>query len=221
MALARFKDLCFDAENPRVLGEFYARALGLSYVAHDSNGHLEGQAPEQTIWINPVPELKTTKHRVHVDVRTPSVHELEKLGATVLNHADGWTVMTDPEGGEFCAFERDRVDDYRLYAVIVDCAKPRSLATWWADVVGGEARFDSAHGLWSIEPMPGAPFESFVFVPVPEPKSTKNRIHWDVTTSDVDALLDRGATMLREKGGDIDWHVLADPEGNEFCAFVT
>jgi hypothetical protein len=26
--------------------------------------------------------------------------------------------------------------------------------------------------------------------------------------------------VLREPGGDIDWHVLADPEGNEFCAFT-
>jgi hypothetical protein len=29
-----------------------------------------------------------------------------------------------------------------------------------------------------------------------------------------------GATVLREPGGDIGWHVLADPEGNEFCAFT-
>jgi hypothetical protein len=32
-------------------------------------------------------------------------------------------------------------------------------------------------------------------------------------------ILARGATLLRPRGGDIDWDVLADPEGNEFCAF--
>ena len=34
-----------------------------------------------------------------------------------------------------------------------------------------------------------------------------------------DELVAAGATRLRPKGGDIGWHVMADPEGNEFCAF--
>jgi glyoxalase superfamily protein len=55
---------------------------------------------------------------------------------------------------------------------------------------------------------------------VPEPKTAKNRLHWDVSCPDVSALLDAGATLLRPPDQDIDWHVLADPEGNEFCAFV-
>jgi len=61
------------------------------------------------------------------------------------------------------------------------------------------------------------------FVPVHEPKTAKNRVHWDVTVPDVEsvaALVTAGATLLREPGGDIGWHVLADPEGNEFCAFT-
>ncbi len=29
-----------------------------------------------------------------------------------------------------------------------------------------------------------------------------------------------GATLLRARGGDIEWDVLADPEGNEFCVFA-
>ena len=55
---------------------------------------------------------------------------------------------------------------------------------------------------------------------MPEPKTVKNRIHWDVEAADVQPLLDRGATVLREPDDVICWHVLADPEGNEFCAFV-
>jgi hypothetical protein len=34
-------------------------------------------------------------------------------------------------------------------------------------------------------------------------------------------LIDAGARMLRERGGDIGWNVMADLEGNEFCAFTT
>jgi hypothetical protein len=33
-------------------------------------------------------------------------------------------------------------------------------------------------------------------------------------------LLDAGASLLRQPDGDIEWYVLADPEDNEFCAFV-
>ena len=58
-----------------------------------------------------------------------------------------------------------------------------------------------------------------VFARVPEPKTVKNRLHWDVH-GELDELLDAGARLLRARGEDIDWHVLADPEGNEFCLFA-
>jgi hypothetical protein len=63
------------------------------------------------------------------------------------------------------------------------------------------------------------PILTMDFIRVPEAKTVKNRIHWDVTVTDVEALLDGGATLLRAKDDEIRWHVLADPEGNEFCAF--
>jgi hypothetical protein len=56
-------------------------------------------------------------------------------------------------------------------------------------------------------------------VPVPEPKTVKNRMHIDVF-GDVDALLARGASMVLPRGDDREWDVLADPEGNEFCVFT-
>jgi hypothetical protein len=49
----------------------------------------------------------------------------------------------------------------------------------------------------------------------------EDRIHWDVVAPDVGALAARGARVLREPHDEISWHVLADPEGNEFCAFPT
>ena len=55
----------------------------------------------------------------------------------------------------------------------------------------------------------------------PEPKTVKNRVHIDVDTDDLDALVAHGATVLRAKGdGGLRWTVLADPDGNEFCAFT-
>ena len=55
-----------------------------------------------------------------------------------------------------------------------------------------------------------------VFSRVPEPKTVKNRLHWDVA-GELDELLGAGARLLRARGDDIEWDVLADPEGNEFC----
>jgi hypothetical protein len=54
---------------------------------------------------------------------------------------------------------------------------------------------------------------------VPEPKTVKNRVHWDVNVESVDALVAAGATILRPRDDEIRWSIMADPEGNEFCAF--
>ncbi|MGI8679596.1 MAG: VOC family protein [Jatrophihabitans sp.] len=53
-----------------------------------------------------VPEPKTTKTRMHIDLasKTPKeeVERLIGLGANCVDQLPGWTVMTDPAGNEFC-----------------------------------------------------------------------------------------------------------------------
>jgi hypothetical protein len=224
MAMARYKDLCIDASNVRPLGEFWATVLGLGYLEHeDGDAHLTGPTPQHTVWVNRVPEPKAVKHRVHFDVHTESVRDLEALGARVVDHATDrpWVVMADPEGGEFCAFVRSERHDYRLYEVVVDTANPEGIGRWWAEVFGATLGAEEQKRWWWIEDVPGQPFEYMVFARVPEPKRVKNRIHWDVDTDDVDALVAHGATVLRPKGDEgLRWDVLADPDGNEFCAFT-
>ena len=64
------------------------------------------------------------------------------------------------------------------------------------------------------------PFE-LVFGNVPEPKTVKNRIHWDVESTERPGCCSTAVPpLLRGPDDDIDWHVLADPEGNEFCVFA-
>jgi hypothetical protein len=64
---------------------------------------------------------------------------------------------------------------------------------------------------------------ALVFVPVPEEKSVKVRIHIDVNPIDatqeeeVERLIELGARRVDIGQGDVSWVVLADPEGNEFC----
>ncbi|MVA74980.1 VOC family protein [Auraticoccus sp. F435] len=61
-----------------------------------------------------------------------------------------------------------------------------------------------------------------LFQDVPEPKTVKNRLHLDVRTGDKDAaraeLEARGARYVATHSqGPMSWHVMLDPEGNEFC----
>jgi hypothetical protein len=222
MAIARFKDLCLDAVDPARLGTFWAAVLGRAWEAmDDGDGLLRGPTPQHTIWVNRVPEAKTVKHRVHLDIYAADLAGLEALGATVLEPQHGertWTVMADPEGGEFCAFLRSELPAERLHGLGVDCADPQAQARWWAGVYG--VAVTDNDGWFTLEGVPGMPIATMDFAAVPEPKSGKNRVHWDVTVPSVAPLVEAGATVLREPGGDISWHVLADPEGNEFCAFT-
>jgi len=226
MAIARYEDLCVDTVGGEELGRFWAAALGLRFEPDGKAGVLPGDTPEHKVWMNVVPEAKTVKHRVHIDVHAGSVDELVALGARVLEpaaeHDRPWTVLADPEGGEFCAFVRepDKLPAYRLYELVVDSAEPREIAQWWADVFGAELGGDEEKGWWWLENIPGALFEGMSFVPVPEPKTVKNRIHWDVKVASPDDLVNAGARLLRAKDDEISWHVFADPEGNEFCAFT-
>ncbi|CAI9401116.1 VOC family protein [Nocardioides sp. T2.26MG-1] len=218
---ASFKDLCIDAVDPVRLGHFWAAALDLELQQRDDGMVLlTGPTERDTVWLNRVPEPVTVKQRVHLDVHAAAVEDVLDLGATPVDlESFRWKVLRDPEGGELCVFEREQVPARRLYEVVVDAADPARLAQWWAELVGGRWSADEEHGWAGVEEIPGAPFDYLVFVPVPEPKTVKNRIHWDVDAVDVELLVDRGARVLRAPDDEISWTVLADPEGNEFCAF--
>jgi hypothetical protein len=128
MAIARFKDLCVDAGDPARLGPFWAPALGLAWEAKDDgDGVLTGPTPQHTIWVNRVPEPKPVKHRVRLDVHARDLADLRALGATVVEPRHGtraWTMMADPEGGEFRALLSQEIPAERLHALVVDSADP-------------------------------------------------------------------------------------------------
>lgn len=223
MPLVTYKDLCIDALDVPAVEGFWANTLGLrGEILADGDSVLKGEESSQAIWVNLVPEPKTVKHRVHLDVWAPSLEPFVVLQQLSGDGEFAWTVFADPEDGEFCVFVRDDPLPYRLKAVGVDAVNPTAVAAWWADVWDGTLVHDEA-GYSYIENIPGAPMESFDFVPVPEPKTVKNRLHWDVTLGDgvtISDLTDAGATVLRAQDDEIAWTVMADPEGNEFCAFA-
>jgi predicted enzyme related to lactoylglutathione lyase len=109
-----------------------------------------------------------------------------------------------------------------LREIIIDCNNPRRVAEFWSQVLGWAIQ-DGDSVLWMSET--GAPFPDLlvVFVPVPETKAVKNRIHLDVSPigcdrdEEVARLVALGATPVDVGQGEAAWVVLADPEGNEFC----
>jgi hypothetical protein len=224
MAIARFKDLCLDTTDPARAGRFWADVLGLTWEPDDAGeGRLTGPTEHHTIWINKVPEAKTVKNRVHFDIYAKNLADLEALGSAVLRPAiagEPWTVMADPDGGEYCAFLRPELPAGRLlHGLEVDSADAAAQAQWWGMVYDAEVVHDP-RGWSTVRNVPGMPIRTMDFDSVPEPKTVKNRVHWDVTVTSLQPLIDAGATLLRPRDDEIGWNVLADPEGNEFCAFT-
>ncbi|MGW4287056.1 VOC family protein [Streptomyces sp. NPDC004673] len=115
----------------------------------------------------------------------------------------------------------------RISELVIDVADPDRLAAFWSDVLGYVELGREADGSIEIGP-PGAGFggpqPTLVLSPSGDPRAGKLRLHIDVnaTDRDQDAELERllalGARPVDVgQTGEEDWHVLADPEGNEFC----
>ncbi|MGK4579388.1 VOC family protein [Kitasatospora sp. HPMI-4] len=108
----------------------------------------------------------------------------------------------------------------RFKDLCLDANDHHALADWWCTAIGYVRRPGSYQPSESVPIEDPAGAGPLIWVnPVAEPKAVKNRVHLDVF-GDTAELVSLGATLLRERGGDIEWDVLADPEGNEFCVFT-
>ncbi|POM22574.1 Glyoxalase-like domain protein [Actinomadura rubteroloni] len=241
----RLVQIAMDARDDAALGRFWADALGWE-ISSEGPGvtNLEPVGfdyPDPAalcIDIIVVPEAKTVKNRVHVDLATTSaahqaelVARLREFGATPADIGQGdvpWTVLADPEGNEFCVLEPRPLyeDTGPIAAVVVDCADPRAVARFWDDAMDWTlheatddlARLRSAKGV--------GPY--LEFVRTPDAKTVKNRVHLDVRpypgddqAAEAARLRTFGATDVDLGQGDVPWTVLADPEGNEFCVLAS
>jgi hypothetical protein len=112
-----------------------------------------------------------------------------------------------------------------LTEVVVDAADPGRLADFWAEVLGWR-RTGTYEGAVEIAGPDGRP-PTLVFVPIADPKTTKNRVHLDVNPTGCDQeeelarLRSLGAVEVDVGQGEQTWVVLSDPEGNEFCLLRT
>ncbi|GAA4520135.1 VOC family protein [Actinoallomurus oryzae] len=108
-----------------------------------------------------------------------------------------------------------------MLCVAVDCTSPGRLADFWSQALNYTARHELPNGAHLIaKDQQTTPW--LAFIPVPEAKGAKNRLHLDLRPDDQEAEIERllalGATRADVgQPTDAPWTVLADPEGNEFC----
>jgi hypothetical protein len=237
----RLVQLAMDARDDSTVGRFWAQALGWG-ISSEAPG-VTNVEPAGLVYPDPaalyidvvaVPEPKTVKNRVHLDLASASaahqadlVARLRDLGATPVDIGQGdvpWVVLADPEGNEFCVLEPRAIyrDTGPVATVVLDCTSPRSMARFWGaamdwtvhEVTDDHARLRSAKGV--------GPY--LEFLRTPDAKTVKNRIHLDLRpypgddhAAEAARLRSLGAADVDLGQGDVPWTVLADPEGNEFC----
>ena len=112
-----------------------------------------------------------------------------------------------------------------IHELTFDAQDPHALAAFWAGLLEREIRPGDMPQDDSVlvVPTPGQP--GLLFLRVPEVKTAKNRIHFDLwpTSTKRDEQIERargmGAVVLADcrRADGTGWVVFADPEGNEFC----
>lgn len=104
-------EICIAVNDPDAVRPFWKTALSYPDQGKEEDGLVlrdpTGRGP--TVWFQRVPESKTVKNRVHLDIWldseeqvTDRVRTLESLGGKQLTRFEDFIVLSDPEGNELC-----------------------------------------------------------------------------------------------------------------------
>ncbi|OWJ68201.1 VOC family protein [Inquilinus limosus] len=123
--MGRLREIVFESRSAPALARFWAAALDGYAVRPYDQAEIErlaalGLTPETDpvvlvdgpgpcLCFHQVPGRDYGNNRVHLDIAAPDraaeVRRLLALGATIQREADGYTVLVDPEGNQFCIIE--------------------------------------------------------------------------------------------------------------------
>lgn len=238
----RLRWIVVDTTDLVAAARFWSGALGWASGAADEpeTGYLAIHAPwsdddVRGLLLQQVAEPKTGQNRIHLDLASASTEEqdatverLLELGAVPADIGQRdvpWVVLADPHGNELCVLEPR--DTYRgldpIAAVVIAAREPHRLGRFWSAVTGWSLA-EEGDGYVGLRSTTHAhlPFLELVRSDVPD--HGKGRVHLDVEpgpgsdqATEVERLLTVGAHRVDIGQGDVDWVVLADPEGNELC----
>jgi hypothetical protein len=116
---ARFTELAIDCRDPERVAAFWCAVLDYEIIDRGPEGEIEiggGAAGAPTLVFVSVPEGKTVKNRIHIDVnptgtdQSNELRRLVRLGARRVDVGQGndvsWIVLADVEDNEFCLLRR-------------------------------------------------------------------------------------------------------------------
>lgn len=232
--------LCIDANDPIPLARFWSGVLGweLTDDPRDGVALLPNDDTGFHIRFLLTREPKTGPNQMHFDLTSTSLEDQRETVARSLElgarHIDIGqrpeelhVVLADPEGNEFCVIDPDN-------EFLADCGFIGALASegsqeagyFWSAALGWPLVWDQDEET-AIRSPNGGPKITWGGGPL-TPKTGKYRLHFDLAPSghadqcdEVERLISLGATRVDIGQGDVEWVVMADPDGHEFCLLGT
>jgi hypothetical protein len=228
-----------DALDPARLAAFWAGLLDRE-PAEDPDGAIALPPPEDPgfrVRFVPTEDHRVGPNQIHFDLTSSSLEDQRAIVARALelggSHLDigqdpddGHVVLADPEGNAFCVIEPDNNFLAGCGPIgAVNCDGTQQVGYFWSKALGWPLVWDQDEETAIQSPRGGSKM-AWGGPPV-NPKTGKNRLHLDIAPAvgddqhaEVERLVSLGATRLDIGQGDVDWVVMADPDGNEFCVLT-
>jgi predicted enzyme related to lactoylglutathione lyase len=235
----RLVALCFDANDPAGLARFWSGVLGWEPTADPRAGVTLLPRDDTGLRIRFVPtkEPKSGQNHMHFDLTSTSLEEQQQTVARALGlgarHVDvgqrpeeGHVVLADPEGNEFCVIEPGNsfLADCGFIGALA-CDGSQEVGYFWSVALGWPLVWDQDQET-AIRSPRGGPKITWGGPPL-MPRAGKHRLHFDLAPpaggdqrAEVDRLVSLGATRVDLGQGEVGWHVMADPDGHQFCVLT-
>jgi hypothetical protein len=234
----RLVNVCIDAHDPVALGRFWSGVLGRQMVSDPPGvSLLSNDDPGFDIDIWPTDEPKRGPNQMHFDLTSSSLEDQQEtvrraleLGARHIDVGqlpeEEHVVLADPEGNEFCVIEPGNsflAGCGRIGAL--SCDGSREVGYFWSQALDWPLVWDQDEET-AIQSPNGGTKISWGGPPLP-PKTGKYRLHLDLAPpadgdqqAEVERLLSLGAQHIDIGQGDVNWVVMVDPDGHEFCILI-
>jgi catechol 2,3-dioxygenase-like lactoylglutathione lyase family enzyme len=233
---ARLVALTFDAHDPAALAQFWSSLLG-RHVDDDPRGGIVLPPTDDTgfaVRFVPTEVARSGPNQMHFELTSATLEEQQETVSKALDlggrHHDAGqlpeeehVVLADPEGNEFCVIEpgnRFLAGCGFLGALSSDGSQ--ACGYFWSEALGWRLVWDQDQET-AIQSPRGGPKIAWGGPPM-APKTGKYRLHFDLAPTpggsqqaEVDRLTSLGASRIDIGQGDVDWVVLADPDGHELC----
>jgi predicted enzyme related to lactoylglutathione lyase len=231
--------LCFDANDPSRLAQFWSGVLGWPTAPDPVSGVTLRPTDDTGFRIRFVPsqQRKLGPNHMHIDLTSGSIADQQqtvakalRLGARPIDIGqrpeEGHIVLADPEGNEFCVIEPGN-------SFLADCGFVGALAGdgsqaagyFWSAALDWPLVWDQDQET-AIRSPHGGPKLTWGGPPV-RPNISKDRVHFDIAPppngdqqTEIDRLVSLGATRVDIGQSDVSWVVMADPDGHEFCVLT-